>query len=101
MRIIVTGGGAIGRHLSADLTSRGHDVTLIEQDKETVVELMGEIPDVHVVHGDAELRPGVRLRIGTALCEVSAYAIPCSQNRDWFLDGRFDDEVGASQRRLR
>jgi trk system potassium uptake protein TrkA len=53
MRVVVTGGGAIGRHLSADLASRGHDVTLIEQDKETVVDLMTEIPDVEVIHGDA------------------------------------------------
>ena len=37
-----------------------------------------------------DVRPGVRLRVGTALCEVSAYAIPCSQNKAWFTDGRFD-----------
>jgi trk system potassium uptake protein TrkA len=52
MRIVITGGGAIGRHLSADLESRGHDVTLIEQDKDTVVELLAEIPQVNVIHGD-------------------------------------------------
>ncbi len=52
MKIIVTGGGAIGRHLSADLVSRGHEVTLIEQDRETVVDLMTEVPDVNVMHGD-------------------------------------------------
>jgi trk system potassium uptake protein TrkA len=52
MKIIVTGGGAIGRHLSADLVSRGHEVTLIEQDRETVVDLMTEVPDVSVMHGD-------------------------------------------------
>lgn len=32
---------------------------------------------------------GTRLRIGTVLCEVSAPAIPCFQNKDWFLDGDF------------
>lgn len=36
-----------------------------------------------------EVRPGVRLRIGSVLCEVSAYAIPCAKNARWFLDGRF------------
>ncbi|MEI7548009.1 MAG: MOSC domain-containing protein [Actinomycetota bacterium] len=36
-----------------------------------------------------EVRPGVRLRVGEVLCEVSAYAVPCSQNKDWFLDGAF------------
>jgi trk system potassium uptake protein TrkA len=52
MRVVVTGGGAIGRHLSADLLSRGHDVTLIEQDRATVEDLRNEIPEVHVMLGD-------------------------------------------------
>ena len=37
-----------------------------------------------------ELRPGVRLRVGTVLCEVSLYALPCFQNTAWFIDGEFD-----------
>jgi len=53
MRVVVTGGGAIGRHLSADLAVRGHDVTLIEQSKGTVDRLREEIPDVKVLLGDA------------------------------------------------
>ena len=36
------------------------------------------------------LRPGVQLRLGDVRAEVSAYAVPCSKNRDWFLGGRFD-----------
>lgn len=38
----------------------------------------------------ADVRPGVRLQIGEVLCQVSAYAVPCSQNRDWFLGGDFE-----------
>ena len=53
MRVVVTGGGAIGRHLSADLAERGHDVTLIEQDRSIVDRLRGEIPEVQVMLGDA------------------------------------------------
>jgi trk system potassium uptake protein len=53
MRVVVTGGGAIGRHLSADLAERGHDVTLIEQDRSIVDRLRGEIPEVKVMLGDA------------------------------------------------
>ena len=53
MRVVVTGGGAIGRHLSADLVERGHDVTLIEQDRSIVDRLRGEIPEVKVMLGDA------------------------------------------------
>ena len=33
MKVLVTGGGAIGRHVAADLVARGHEVTLIEQDR--------------------------------------------------------------------
>jgi trk system potassium uptake protein TrkA len=53
MRVVVTGGGAIGRHLSADLRARGHDVTLIEQDRATVEDLREEVPEVNVMLGDA------------------------------------------------
>ena len=53
MRVIVTGGGAIGRHLSADLAERGHDVTLIEQDRSLSDRLREEVPDVKVMFGDA------------------------------------------------
>jgi hypothetical protein len=37
----------------------------------------------------ADVRAGVRLRIGEVLCEVSAYALPCKQNAGWFIDGDF------------
>ena len=53
MRVVITGGGAIGRHLAADLAERDHDVTLIEQDKATVENLREEIPAVQVLLGDA------------------------------------------------
>jgi trk system potassium uptake protein TrkA len=53
MRVVVTGGGAIGRHLAADLAERQHAVTLIEQDKATVDGLRQEIPAVQVILGDA------------------------------------------------
>ena len=37
----------------------------------------------------AEVRAGVRLRIGDVLCEVSCYALPCNTNTPWFIDGDF------------
>ena len=37
----------------------------------------------------AEVRAGVRLRIGEVLCEVSCYALPCNTNKPWFIDGDF------------
>ena len=53
MKVLVTGGGAIGRHVAADLVVRGHEVTLIEQDPATVEDLRQEIPEVSVMLGDA------------------------------------------------
>lgn len=38
----------------------------------------------------SDVKPGVRLRLGTVLCEVSTYSIPCRKNAQWFVDGRFD-----------
>ena len=38
----------------------------------------------------ADVRAGVRLRLGDVLCEVSAYALPCFQNKPWFVDGEFE-----------
>lgn len=37
----------------------------------------------------ADVRPGVRLQIGSVLCQVTAYAVPCKQNARWFSDGDF------------
>jgi MOSC domain-containing protein YiiM len=35
------------------------------------------------------VRPGVRLRMGSVLCEISSHAEPCSKNAQWFSDGNF------------
>lgn len=36
-----------------------------------------------------EVRPGVRLQVGTARCQVMAYAVPCKKNGRWFHDHDF------------
>lgn len=38
----------------------------------------------------ADVRPGVRLRLGEVVCDVSAYAIPCKKNAGWFTDRDFN-----------
>lgn len=38
----------------------------------------------------ASMRPGVRLRIGTLLAEVSYPAVPCAKQTRWFTDGDFN-----------
>jgi trk system potassium uptake protein TrkA len=52
VKVIVTGGGAVGRHLSVDLAERGHDVTLIEQNRDLVAKLKSWAPGVNVMLGD-------------------------------------------------
>lgn len=37
-----------------------------------------------------QVRPGVRLQLGEVLCEISSYALPCYQNKPWFIDGKFE-----------
>jgi len=53
MRVIIAGGGAVGRHLAADLFDHGHHVTLIEQEPATAGKIQDTAPGVEVVLGDA------------------------------------------------
>jgi trk system potassium uptake protein TrkA len=54
MKVVVTGAGKVGRHLAGDLAGRGHDVTLIEQDKVAAARAAQDLPEeVNVLLGDA------------------------------------------------
>ncbi|MGH2673550.1 MAG: potassium channel family protein [Actinomycetota bacterium] len=53
MRVMISGAGAVGRHLAADLAKRGHDVTLIEQVPEVLETAKEWAPSVHLLLGDA------------------------------------------------
>ena len=53
MRIVITGAGAVGRHLASDLAERGHEVTLIEQNPATVEKAREWAPEVNHLLGDA------------------------------------------------
>jgi trk system potassium uptake protein TrkA len=73
MRVVISGGGAVGRHLASDLAGRGHGVTLIEQDP-AVVEIAKEwAPGVDHLLGDA-CEPWVleKARLDTADVVVAA-----------------------------
>jgi len=52
VRVVVAGAGNVGRFLAADLTERGHDVTVIEQSAEVYQRAKGTV-DANWVHGDA------------------------------------------------
>lgn len=54
MKVVITGAGNVGRHLAEDLSDRGHDVMLIEQDTGALDRARKELPEgVSVLLGDA------------------------------------------------
>jgi trk system potassium uptake protein TrkA len=54
VKVVITGAGKVGRHLARDLAERGHEVTVIEQDKNVATRAAMEVPDsVNVLLGDA------------------------------------------------
>jgi len=53
MRVVISGAGAVGRHLASDLAKRGHGVTLIEQDPAVLETAKEWAPDVDHMIGDA------------------------------------------------
>jgi trk system potassium uptake protein TrkA len=53
MRVVISGAGAVGRHLASDLAGRGHAVALIEQKPEVLETAKEWAPDVELMLGDA------------------------------------------------
>ncbi|MEX2422108.1 MAG: TrkA family potassium uptake protein, partial [Actinomycetota bacterium] len=53
MRVVISGAGAVGRHLAADLAGRGHEVTVIEQKPEHLEVAREWAPNVKLMLGDA------------------------------------------------
>jgi trk system potassium uptake protein len=53
VRVVISGAGAVGRHLASDLTARGHSVTLIEQVPSVLDTAKEWAPDVELLLGDA------------------------------------------------
>jgi trk system potassium uptake protein TrkA len=54
MKVVITGAGKVGRHLARDLAERGHEITVIEQDKNVATRAALEVPEtVNVLLGDA------------------------------------------------
>ncbi len=55
MKVVIAGGGSVGRFIAEQLTSGGHEVVLIDQDKAVVKRAgaSGEPVGVEWLHGDA------------------------------------------------
>lgn len=71
MRVVVTGGGNIGRYLSLDLVDRGHQVTIIERDARVIESLAG--CDLRMELGDA-CAPDILERAGLREADVMVAA---------------------------
>jgi trk/ktr system potassium uptake protein len=52
VRVVITGAGAVGRHLATDLAGRGHEVVVLEQDRITVEKSREAAEGVEFVLGD-------------------------------------------------
>ena len=72
MRIAIAGGGNVGRYVAKDLKARGHDVVVIEQNKE-LVDMLKVDYDVNWVVGDAcELHVLDAVVLSSCECMVAA-----------------------------
>jgi trk system potassium uptake protein TrkA len=69
MRVVISGAGAVGRHLAADLADRGHQITLIEQDRATLEKSEDWAPGVERLLGDA-CEPWVLDKAGLSNADV-------------------------------
>ena len=74
MRVVITGAGNVGRHLASDLQSRGHEVTVIEQEAGVLDRARADsAPGINFIHGDA-CEPWVLDKADLASCDVMVAA---------------------------
>ena len=79
MKVVVAGAGKMGRHLAADLSQRGHDVTVIEQNVGRLARARQELPK------------GVGLQLGDA-CEPYVLEETKLSQADVIVAATGDDE---------
>ncbi|MGH2688465.1 MAG: potassium channel family protein [Actinomycetota bacterium] len=72
MRVAIAGAGNVGKFVARDLVERGHDVILIEQDKELIARESPKIPCTWI-HADA-CEPFDLQGIGLDSCDVMVAA---------------------------
>ena len=80
MRVIIAGGGSVGRFIAEELHALGHDVTIIDNDRDIVArgKRAGEPAGVHWYEGDA--------------CEIPALAAASVETADVVASVTGDDE---------
>ncbi|HEU5001484.1 MAG TPA: TrkA family potassium uptake protein [Actinomycetota bacterium] len=72
MKVAVAGAGKVGQYVAADLVQRGHEVLIVEQNKDIITRLSGSIPCTWV-HADA-CEPFELKGIGLDTCDVMVAA---------------------------
>ena len=73
MRILVIGAGKVGWNLTRELLEKGHDVTLIEQDRDRYLVVEQEL-EHRVLYGDAS-ELWVLERAGISEAEMASMSI--------------------------
>ncbi|MET0727652.1 MAG: NAD-binding protein [Acidimicrobiales bacterium] len=55
MRVVIAGGGNVGKHIASDLAAAGHHITVLERSQQVIDRAVasGEHPDVTFTHADA------------------------------------------------
>ncbi|MFO8075877.1 MAG: TrkA family potassium uptake protein [Egibacteraceae bacterium] len=69
MRVVVVGGGNIGRYLSTDLIDRGHEVLLCDREQRVIDRLARYAPQLSTLRGDG-CAPPVLARAGAGQADV-------------------------------
>ncbi|MBM3266327.1 MAG: NAD-binding protein [Candidatus Sericytochromatia bacterium] len=69
MYVLVAGGGKIGMHLIRTLLGQGHEIALVEQDRRVCTQVVEELNEVIVIHGDAT-NPDNLSRAGAGRADV-------------------------------
>lgn len=73
MRVVIAGAGNVGTYLAADLSSRRHQVVVIEQRGEVAARAKAAVPAATFIHGDA-CEPWVLERAEMARADVMVAA---------------------------
>lgn len=82
MFILVAGGGKIGLHLIRTLLGQGHEIALVEQDRRVCAQVVEELNEVIVIHGDAT-SPVLLARAGGPRADVVVAA--CGRDQDNYV----------------
>lgn len=78
MRILVAGGGSVGRRVAEEFVEEGHTIVVVDKDSERCQMLTDSI-DAVVIHGDAS-KPDVLEQAEITSCDCVIAATACDQD---------------------